>query len=228
MPFSPFKLDARNAIPASAMPPDEEGYYEIKIVDGYDVSDGARRVLVAQVIAPAKFAGRVISDGIGVAIDEDDEDELTKFAPFWLAVLLSVGYTEDQAKKKVLSLAWKNFANKTAFVHFKPAPALTKAEKADGKKSYSNTKWLTEGQYKSSVELTSALIDDDTVSIVSEVDDEPAPKKAPAEKAPAKKAEKAPATEEKPKRARGKKQPEPEDDDDNDEVDPLDAVEDLL
>ena len=134
-----FKADFSNVQPAGVFRRmNEEGYYKVLIRESEETTTraGAVRALFRLSVAEGEHAGATETFGINILTGDDDP---TWVGRVWVALLMSIGVSQDKLAKGEINLTADAFKNKTAYVYFVP--------RAD-ENSYPSFKWVTKKDYE--------------------------------------------------------------------------------
>tara|TARA_R100001594_G_scaffold42369_1_gene74422 strand:- start:6356 stop:6886 length:531 start_codon:yes stop_codon:yes gene_type:complete len=133
-----FEIDFSGVSPAGvSVAPTKEGPYKVKIIgtDTRQTASGRNRALFRCSVVGPTAEGSVILEGLN--FPEGPDDFVRRY---WMAFLMSLGYTEKQLTGKSIKFGKlkEGLIGKTAYAFYTPAVG----------DAYAKCKWLTEAQYK--------------------------------------------------------------------------------
>ena len=161
-----FKANFSNVQPAGVFRRmNEEGYYKVLIRKSEETTTraGAARALFRLSVAEGEHDGATETFGINLPTGDSDPEWLNRI---WVALLLSVGVSQDKLAKGEISLTADAFKNKLGYVYFTP--------RAD-ENSYPSFKWVTKKDYEF---YTKASGDVQTTPVQAATEPAPAPEPA--------------------------------------------------
>jgi len=135
-----FQADFTGKTPAGMGAPRDKGPYKIRVIkaEQRETRAGKPRAFFTLQVMDSNYAGSTIFDGINIP---RDQQEAEKLAPFWLAMLTSLGKPLAKLQRKI-TISEKSILGNEGFVHYTPPV---------GEGSYAQVKWISGDMYETLV-----------------------------------------------------------------------------
>lgn len=166
MPFK-FTADFTGKTPAGMGPPRDKGVYKVRVVaaEERETSTNKPRAFFTLQVLDKGYAGTTVFDGINIP---RNQKEAEKLAPFWLAMLTSLGKPLTKLQRKI-TISEKSILGNEGYIHFTPSL---------GESSYPQVKWILAEVYELLVnnrgapEADGGEVDDDDLVLEEEEEED--------------------------------------------------------
>jgi len=162
-----FQADFTGKTPAGMGAPRDKGPYKVRVIkaEQRETRAGKPRAFFTLQVVDSTYSGTTVFDGINIP---RNQAEAEKLAPFWLAMLTSLGKPLAKLQRKV-TISEKSILGNEGFIHYTPPL---------GEGSYAQVKWITGEMYETLLPSRGAAEEgggetlDDDLMLEDEADEE--------------------------------------------------------